>query len=136
MSLSQAERAEMFVCGPLRARLSRGACAARHEHWSRRRSPSMAANDGVTACACRRCPIGAKHARGQLADVELVQLKSHATGARLPTKRCLGCGEPLPPPRPREPGHASYPQNVHGPACWSAVNDFRTSQHMQPLEWA
>jgi hypothetical protein len=133
MKLTAAQRAQSFRCEPLSCTVTRGVCAERHERWSRDRPRSMPSGDGAAACACRGCPIGASHARGQLAPVQLVQVTVHGTPYSPPVKRCQGCGEPLPPPPPRLPGEPSYPRYVHGPSCWALLREFKRTQHMEPL---
>jgi len=134
-AMSQAEQSESFLCTRLRCTISRGACAERFERWSRERPRSMAAGDGSSACACRGCPIGAQHARGQRADVKLVQVTQRGTSAPPPLKRCLGCGEFLQ-PRASGPGESTYARTAHGPSCRSAIKEFHRRQHMQLPEWA
>lgn len=134
--LTAAQRGQSFRCEPLHGTVSRGVCAERHEHWKLAVSHSgvRSGGSGVASCACRLCPTGIAHARGQLADVQLVQVRPRGSSYSPPVKRCQGCGDPLPPPPPRLPGEPSYPRYVHGPSCWALLREYRRTQHMEPLD--
>jgi hypothetical protein len=135
MKLTAAQRAQSFRCVPLHSTVTRGVCAARHEHYKATVTYSSvrSGGSGVASCACRGCPVGGAHARGELAPVALVQVRCQALPYAPPVKRCQGCGEPLPPAPPRLPGTPSYPRYVHGKACWALLREFRRNQHMERL---
>lgn len=93
------ERTELFRCTALSCVISRGDCAARHRQHARKQTARDGfnyASAGGGACACSTCEIGAVHAAGKLAEVELVQVRVQPPSTSKPVRRCTGCGEPLP----------------------------------------
>lgn len=132
MKLAAAQRAQSFRCEPLSCTVSRGACAERYERWSRDRPRNMPSGDGAAACACRGCPIGAAHAAGQVADVQLANIHLCGDPRKPAMRRCMGCAKPLQ-PRPREPGRASYPRHVCGLACWALFQEFQRQKRLPEL---
>lgn len=99
--MKAAARAELFRCKPLSCTISRGGCAARHQEYASKSNAVRAGYGqntagGVASCACRGCEVGKLHAKGQLADVELVQVTAQDTRGVKHVRRCIGCGEPLP----------------------------------------
>ena len=97
--MKAAARAELFVCKPLKCATSRAACAARHKQYARKATSRDGFNygpAGLHACVCSGCEIGAMHAKGECADVELVQVTVQPPSTQKNVWRCTGCGEPLP----------------------------------------
>lgn len=85
---------ELFRCVPLAVKLTRSSCASRHRAANNGgRTPGARPNAPlIYAHACRECPVGAAHARGELLEtwpdgkpVELVQLGARAPAALPPT---------------------------------------------------
>ncbi len=134
--MTAAERAQTFMCRPLHGTITRGACAERHVRWKRAASTVGPRNGGagVTACACRSCPIGIEHARGRVvADVQLVQVRMHEPDDGKRVRRCIGCGEPMPVSQPKR-GRAL---STCSDACGATVSEFvQRSTDEQLLEWA
>jgi len=94
------DRAQFFRCPRYHCKLTRARCAElyRDAEVSRRRS------EGFAAAACKGCSIGADHARGKLAQVELATVERVDAGPPPPV-RCI-CGQPLPPGRRKYCGSA------------------------------
>jgi hypothetical protein len=128
------ERAESFVCPHLHGTIRRGDCAARHERFG-----TKAGANGITGCCCRRCDVGAEHARD--ARVEYVQIavivpKPNARRRR--TRLCLGCGGPILEPRiHRRDRLLDLRRRVCGPACAVLASEYKRRMHANQLpEWA
>lgn len=134
--MTDAERAQSFVCTPLHGTITRGACAERHLRWKRARNPTgpLTGGAGVTGCACRRCPIGKEHARGRVVpNVQLVQVRMHGGSDGKRVSHCSGCGQPMPTSQPKR-GRAP---STCSDACAAAVSEFvQRSSDEQLLEWA
>lgn len=136
--MNAAERAQMFHCPHLRCVISRAICGARHERFRRslKGRPDGGTPLGYTACACKRCEIGAAHASGRLVpDVALASVVPVRTVRRAPVRRCDGCGEPLPPVPPGQ--HLKRASKVCSPACEDVLRDVRRrAEELSLPEWA
>lgn len=66
---------ELFACEPYACRLTRSACAQRHESAQRAGRPSpVAVPPSLRWSLCRTCEVGAAHARGERPDVDAAAL--------------------------------------------------------------
>lgn len=136
--MTSRELAELFACPHLHGTISRRSCAARHKSFAGKGGTRPFA-EGITGCCCRRCDIGATHARGKRApDVPLVQVVARTTELRRRVRRCLGCGSPLPvntiPRSDRIFGDVQ--RSVCGPTCASKASDAKRKLEQSQLpEW-
>jgi hypothetical protein len=136
--MTRLELDEVFACPHLHGAISRRSCAARHKSFAGK-GGTRPFTEGITGCCCRRCDIGAMHAKGKrVPDVPLVQVVARSSQLRRRPRLCLGCGSPLPvntiPRSDRIFGEAQ--RTVCGPTCASKASDFRRRiERLQLPEW-
>jgi hypothetical protein len=135
--MTRVELDEVFDCPHLHARINRRSCAARHKSFASKKQNAKASYEGISGCCCRRCEVGAMHAKGKRApDVPLVQVVARTTELRRRVRRCLGCGNPLPVNTAPHRIFGHVQRTVCGPSCWSLVDDAkRKFQQSQLPEW-
>lgn len=70
---------EFFQCGTLDIKLTREACAKRHQR-AQRKGPTIVkiTLDNDMFVSCKRCETGRAHARGQLPDVPAASIVRRA----------------------------------------------------------
>lgn len=136
--MTSLELEEVFDCPHLHSRINRRSCAARHRSFAIKGRGGHGSTEGITSCCCRRCDVGAMHARGQRADVPLARVTAKPSEYRRRPRVCLGCGLPMPPPAvPRGDRMFDTQRQVCGPTCASRASDFKRSiERLQLPEWA